>query len=155
MIFDITHDGRTTLATTREDALALGYPAAAIDAAEAAAIAAQSRIELRAAITAGAGDTDSLLGTTTDVTHLLLLHIGSAFAALSTATTVEAVRKAALPFADLTAPFRAGVQSGKVQLPFLAKGVPAILEDVETRATAVADVLAANEAEQSNEGATT
>ena len=36
MNFDITHEGRTTLAVDREGALALGYPEAAVDAAEAA-----------------------------------------------------------------------------------------------------------------------
>lgn len=35
MIFDITHEGRTTLATNREGAEALGYPEAVIAAAEA------------------------------------------------------------------------------------------------------------------------
>tara|TARA_R110001599_G_scaffold134796_1_gene312966 strand:- start:9749 stop:10147 length:399 start_codon:yes stop_codon:yes gene_type:complete len=34
-MFDITHDGRSTLSTTREDALALGYPEEIIAAAEA------------------------------------------------------------------------------------------------------------------------
>jgi hypothetical protein len=34
-MFDITHNGRSTLSTTREDALALGYPEEVIAAAEA------------------------------------------------------------------------------------------------------------------------
>ncbi|MGR3435277.1 MAG: hypothetical protein ACU0CO_10370 [Shimia sp.] len=39
MNFDITHEGRTTLAVDRESALALGYPETAIDAAEQVAYA--------------------------------------------------------------------------------------------------------------------
>lgn len=47
MNFDITHEGRTTLAVDREGALALGYPEAIVDAAEATANAKLIGMECR------------------------------------------------------------------------------------------------------------
>ena len=54
MKFDISHDGRTTLSTTREDAEALGYPDAVIAAAEASVRTSAIKAECRRRIYAAA-----------------------------------------------------------------------------------------------------
>lgn len=47
MLFDIQHDGRTTLAVDRDGAIELGYPPEVIDAAEVAAFAKRIGAECR------------------------------------------------------------------------------------------------------------
>ena len=53
-MFDITHDGRTTLSTTRADAEALGYPEEVIAAAELSARKSAAKDECRRRIYAAA-----------------------------------------------------------------------------------------------------
>ena len=49
--------------------------------------------------------------------------------------------EAAAPFNALATSFLAKVASGEVKLPFQAKGLDSVVEDIEVRATAVTDVL--------------
>lgn len=54
MRFDITHEGRTTLSTTREDAQALGFPKQVIAEAEAGVRTSAAKAECRRRIYAAA-----------------------------------------------------------------------------------------------------
>lgn len=94
---------------------------------------------LRQRIAAGAGDVPTILATTADAAQLLLFEIATMARALSTATSVAEVRAAALPFATLTSDFLDGVAADTIRLPFQVKGVEAVMTDIATRSTAVAD----------------
>ena len=98
----------------------------------------------RAAIKEGAGDVSSILGTTADGAQLAIHGLATLVAALATADSLADVRKAAEPFAQLSTDFLAKVQSGEVVLPFMLKGIDAVVSDIETRATAVSSALQAS-----------
>ena len=96
---------------------------------------------IRSAIQSNAGDTLSLLGTTSDATQLLLYGFTTLIAKLHTANSLAEVREAAAPFAELSAGFLAKVEGGEVKLPFMVKGLDSVVSDIEQRATTVAEVL--------------
>ena len=62
---------------------------------------AEQKAKKRARIADDAGDTLSLLGTTSDGAHLLLIHMARFLTAVKTAPNLAAVKAAATPFADL------------------------------------------------------
>jgi hypothetical protein len=97
--------------------------------------------QLRATIAQSAGDAHSLLGTTADATQLLLYVVATLITKHYTANSLAEVREAAAPFNDLLAAFLAKIESGEVKLPFQVKGMEVAVSDIETRATAVAEVL--------------
>lgn len=100
--------------------------------------------KVRKEIYAQAGDTAALLGTTADGVHLLLFAFSQMTVALNKANSLAEVREAAAPFNDLATAFLGKVKSGEVKLPFQAKGLESVVADIETRATAVTEVLASN-----------
>ncbi|MBH9537904.1 hypothetical protein [Novosphingopyxis sp. YJ-S2-01] len=146
MRFDIEFEGRQTINVSRGEAADLGYPEEAIDAAEQAAHAAADRSKLRERIIAGAGDTDSLLGTVADVSTLMLAQLAQLAAALSTAQSLAEMRAAAQPLADLTNDLRARIDSGEIHFPHQAKGADAVIGEAGTRFTAIAVLM--DEAEE-------
>ena len=115
-----------------------------------------------------AADTETLLGTTSDTSHLLLYGFMSLLTKLHTATSLAQVRQAAAPFAELAATlgsdatlgakltaeldadsvaalpqdFVSKVHSGQIKLPFIHKGLQTVIAEIEQRATAVAEVFA-------------
>ena len=97
-----------------------------------------------------AGDSASLLGTTSDATQLLLYGFCQLVAALHKADSLADVRKAAKPYSELAAGFLGKVESGEVKLPFMGKGLEKVVSDIEQRATSVAEVLAQAQANSSN-----
>ena len=96
---------------------------------------------VRAKIKRGAGDTASLLGTTSDAASLAIYGLATLVAKLSTAQSLADVREAAAPFAALSAGFLAKVESGDIKLPFLIKGIESVVADIEARSTAVSDAI--------------
>ncbi len=105
----------------------------------------ETKAKKRARIAEDAGDTLSLLGTTSDGAHLLLIHMARLATALKTAQNIAAVRAAATPFADLMEAYLAKLDAdpATAKLPYAVKpgGEAAALLEIETRATAVADAL--------------
>lgn len=100
-----------------------------------------ARSAVRQRVKASAGDVESLLGTTSDAAALAIFGMASLVAKLATANSLADVREAAEPFAELSAGFLAKVESGDVVLPFMLKGIEAVVEDIETRATAVSEAI--------------
>lgn len=96
---------------------------------------------VRGKINTQVADTDSLLGTTADGVQLLLFAFSQLTVGLHQANSLAEVREAAAPFNALATDFLAKVSSGEVKLPFQAKGLDSVVEDIEVRATAVTDVL--------------
>lgn len=103
------------------------------------------RSALRQAIHEAAGDNESMLGTTSDAASLAVYGLANLVAALATANDIADVRKAAEPFAALSASFLAEIESGEVKLPFLEKGIDVVVDDIKARATAVSDAITANQ----------
>ena len=97
-----------------------------------------------------AGDSASLLGTTSDATQLLLYGFCQLVAALHKADSLADVRKAAQPYSELAAGFLGKVESGEVKLPFMGKGLEKVVGEIEQRATSVAEVLAQAQANSTN-----
>jgi len=104
-------------------------------------MAAADRSAVRQKIAAKAGDEASLLGTTSDAAALAVYGLAVLVGKLSTAKSLAEVNAAAAPFAELSAAFLAKVESGEVQLPFMAKGLDVVVADIEARATAVTEAL--------------
>ena len=102
----------------------------------------EQRSQIRQAINEQAGDSASLLGTTSDATQLLLYGFCQLVAALHKADSLADVRKAAKPYSELAADFLGKVESGEVKLPFMGKGLEKVVGEIEQRATSVAEVLA-------------
>ncbi len=111
----------------------------------------ETKASKRARIAEDAGDTLSLLGTTSDGAHLLLIHMARFLTAVKTAPNLAAVKAAATPFADLMEDYLAKIDADPptARLPYAVKpgGEAAVLTEIETRATAVADALHPPEAE--------
>lgn len=87
------------------------------------------------------GDQLSLLGTATDGATKVLHDFSRLVTALAEADTLKDVRDAAAPFVETAQGFLDKVDSGEVVLPYQLKGEPAVMAEIETRATGVATVL--------------
>lgn len=153
MIATISHQGQTSFNVTPEEAASLGYPADVIAEAVAQGERHAIRMRTRGAITDAAGDIESIVGTVSDATQLLLYGVASLVAKLATAQSLAEMRAAAEPFAELSAAFLGKVEDGSVKLPFFIKGIDSVVADIETRATAVADVMALVAAETASDSA--
>lgn len=151
MDFDITHNGRTTLAVDREGALALGYPVEAVDAAESAALAAVARGVTRKHIEQAAGDPLSLLGTTADAAAIATLGIAALTVAVAGASNYTEFKTAYLAaigqlggdhdMVQISGAFLAKIEAGEVMIPAMIKGMGDVIGDIEARSTAVARAL--------------
>jgi len=141
MLISLTHDGVNYADFDRRTLSAAGVPDDVIDQAIARDKAIEARDAVRARIGSEAGDTASLLGTTSDAASLAIFGLASLVAKLATADSLKEVRDAAKPFAAMSAEFLTKVESGDVQLPFMVKGIPNVIADIEARSTAVTGVL--------------
>lgn len=151
MNFSITHEGRTTIDTDRETAIALGYPEAKIDAAEMAALQLMQRDRVRAEISEKAGDALSLLGTTSDAATIAVLVSACFMASLDEGTGYSAFRAKANAFmqgiagehdpTEIAQAFLTNVASGEIRLPALEKGIVEVLAEVTARGNAVAEAI--------------
>lgn len=107
-----------------------------------AGIHAASRLPIRDAIEKQAGDTLTLLGTTSDSAQVVLIAFAELIDKLSDAGSLAEVRDAAEPHADWCRQLLAKVNSGEVVMPFQAKGgIPSVMPEIEQRATRVAKVV--------------
>ena len=142
---DITHNGTSYLNIDAHEARAFGVPDAVIEAAQARAATLAQREARRGRIMREAGDTQTLLGSTADGAHLLLIHMARLATALKSAQNIAQVRAAATPFADLMEAYLAKLDANPAtaKLPYAVKpgGEAAALEEIETRATAVAQAF--------------
>ena len=152
-------NGIAVMAPTEEGLNRAGATRQEMAAWNAAKTADADRAAARARIASTAGDTMSLLGTTTDGTSLALLGTLAIAAAALEADTPEAwlagtkTRLAALgdPVELMAAAdgFLSSVASGEVRVPALAKGLAAVSDEIARRSTAVADALAVPEPDRS------
>jgi len=131
--------------------MAAGLTEGAIAEAEATLAAAESKGYIRAQINSKAGDTLSLLGTTSDASTIAIL-VGACFmASLDEKTSYSAFRTKANAFMQaisgdhdptgIASAFLAAVQSGQIRLPALEKGIVAVLAEVTERGNIVAEAI--------------
>jgi hypothetical protein len=150
-MINMIHDGVFYPDFTPEDALRLGIPAVVVDAALGVAMAAEAKAGVRRNIERDAGDTLSLLGTTSDAATIAVL-VGACFmASLDETTSYSAFRtKATAYMAAISGPhdpteiaqaFLASLAAGEVRLPALEKGIVEVLDEVKTRGNAVAQAI--------------
>jgi hypothetical protein len=96
---------------------------------------------IRQTIAEQAGDQQTILGTTTDATQLLLYALCTITVKLNKANSLAEVREATATIEPMATAFLAKIESGEVKLPFMQKGLDSVVNDIQTRATAVAGVL--------------
>ena len=101
---------------------------------------------MRSKIKEGAGDLQSLVGTSTDAICYLLYELGQLLPALSNAQSLAEVRAAAAPLAATLGAFAQSVDESSIRLPYQNKSTD-VLDDVASRATEVAQVLAEHTAD--------
>lgn len=102
---------------------------------------AQDKAMARASITTQVADTDSLLGTTSDTTHLLLNELSGFINKLNKATTLAEVRASAASLQSAIGHIEADVASGSLTFPYQSKGQQSVMDEISARATAVNQVL--------------
>ncbi|PAJ72046.1 hypothetical protein CJF42_23360 [Pseudoalteromonas sp. NBT06-2] len=103
-----------------------------------------NKLIARGKISINVADIASLLGTTSDSIHLVLVELAKLCESLNKVNTLAEVRSSAKPLTDLLAGFIAKVNSNEVQLPYQAKGIDQVIADIESRATSVAKILTNN-----------
>ncbi len=96
---------------------------------------------LRAEIAANAGDQQALLGTTSDATQLVLFGFCSLISKLNNARSLSDVRMSTSDFSEIAQQFLERLEAGEIKLPFQAKGRSKVIEDIQTRGTAVAESI--------------
>ena len=97
--------------------------------------------EMREVIKEKVGDTETLLGTTSDGTQLALYMLAELLEAINTATTLDDLKTAIQPRLPLAQKYLAEVADGTVVPTFIVKGVDAVVADVKEHSTEVSNVL--------------
>ena len=96
---------------------------------------------IRDKIRAEAGDTLSLLGTTSDATQFLLFEFFTLIVKLSKVHS-DSVKQATHSILPIAKAFLKKVEHGEVQLPYQTKGLEQeVMPEIEQRATAVTQAL--------------
>ena len=95
----------------------------------------------RSQISQKAGDQGSLIGTTADATQILLYALCTLATQLAKAKTLADVRAAPSSIVPIAESFLSDIESGQVKMPFMAKGLDSVIEDIKQRATQVSNVL--------------
>lgn len=113
------------------------------DEALAEAYAAVGKRRVRAAIATGVGDTESILGDTSDTAQFLLVEFAGLVTRIASAKNLEEIKTAAKVSAEKLSKLNAAVSRGEVVFPFQAKegGESAVLNEITEKANLVASVL--------------
>lgn len=106
-----------------------------------------AKLTTRAAIAAGVGDTDSVLGTASDTAQFLLVEFASLVTKIAGAKDLNAVKEAAKASADKLSKLNTAVQRGEVVFPFQTKdgGEAAILQEIADKASLTSSALKGEE----------
>ncbi|MCG7536500.1 hypothetical protein [Pseudoalteromonas sp. OOF1S-7] len=96
----------------------------------------------RGQITQRVGDSESLLGTTSDTAHLLLVELSKLVSAIASASTLEDIKPTAQGCVDLIGTIGEQVDSGTLYFPYQQKGTEVVLSEIQSRAKGVSEILA-------------
>jgi len=103
----------------------------------------KKRMKIRSEIEPVAGDTLSLLGTTSDATGLLLELVLTLAGAMATSNEINLANAGSAVFTDLSA-IKLGLDDGSIKLPHMIKTKAAVVADIAARSTAVVEVFENN-----------
>ncbi|WP_046005607.1 hypothetical protein [Pseudoalteromonas rubra] len=95
----------------------------------------------RGQITQRVADNESLLGTTSDTVHLLLVEFANLVKAISSAQSLEDLKSAAQSSAQLLGTISDKVSAGELQFPYQGKGTEAVLQEIQQRAQGISNIL--------------
>jgi len=147
----LKHNGRHYTNCNVEELLEAGVPQEAIDAELATLTKAHERHQLRRTIATQVGDAESLLGTVSDASGILVAMAFADIVALSTNTSFADYKKAKLDvyktlaggadIATLAGQALASIQSGEVKLTASLKGLENVIAEVLARSTGVATII--------------
>ncbi|ALU44622.1 hypothetical protein [Pseudoalteromonas rubra] len=96
----------------------------------------------RGQITLQVGDNESLLGTTSDTAHLLLVEFSKLVSSIASATSLDDIKASAQDCTDLIGTISEQVDSGALYFPYQQKGTEVVLSDIQSRAKGVSEILA-------------
>ncbi|ESP95474.1 MULTISPECIES: hypothetical protein [Pseudoalteromonas] len=102
-----------------------------------------AKAEQRTRIHYAVADADSLIGTTSDTTHVLLIEFAKLTKAIAAAATLDEVKSAAQQSATMFAPLLDKQATNQLTFPYQHKGVNNVLGEIEARAQGVADIIKA------------
>ncbi|AOT09366.1 hypothetical protein [Pseudoalteromonas luteoviolacea] len=100
-----------------------------------------ARINVRHKISNRIADTDSMLGNTSDISHILLHELSIFVNKLSTANSLAEMRTSTESLKNAIGAIEGKVASGEVELPYQVKGQEAALEEAVVRAHGVSSLL--------------
>lgn len=100
----------------------------------------EKRHMIREEISRMAGDTESILGTTTDAMHMLFHAFSKHIIALKSASSLADVNAASDDFLATAESFLEHEEDGCC-LPYKLKGEESVLEDIKIRAISVSDII--------------
>lgn len=96
----------------------------------------------RGQITLKVGDNESLLGTTSDTAHLLLVEFSKLVSSIASANSLDDIKPTAQNCADLIGTINEQVSSGALYFPYQQKGTEVVLSEIQSRAKGVSEILA-------------
>ncbi|USE68497.1 hypothetical protein CTT31_04945 [Pseudoalteromonas maricaloris] len=99
----------------------------------------------RGQINRAVADVESIIGTTADTGHLVLVEFIKLLDGLSKATTLAEMRAAALQGRDSLGTLTSKVLNNEIQFPYQGKGAENVYQEIESRATGVASILTSSE----------
>ncbi|MCF6438141.1 hypothetical protein L1077_01680 [Pseudoalteromonas luteoviolacea] len=99
------------------------------------------RMSRRQKITNRVADEGSLLGSTSDISHILLHELSIFINKLSTANSLADMRASTESLKNAIGAIEGKVASGEVELPYQVKGQEAALEEAVVRAHGVSSLL--------------
>ncbi|PCK33123.1 hypothetical protein [Pseudoalteromonas piscicida] len=95
----------------------------------------------RGQITREVADVESILGTTADTGHLVLVEFIKLLDGLSKATTLAEMRAVASQGRDDLGTLTTKVLNNEIQFPYQGKGAEHVYQEIASRATGVASIL--------------
>ncbi|MDK1287390.1 hypothetical protein [Pseudoalteromonas umbrosa] len=102
---------------------------------------ANQRLSTRQKINNRVADDGSLLGSTSDVTHILLYELSIFVNKLTAANSLEEIKSSAESLKNIIGAVEGKVASGEINLPYQVKGQTAALDEALTRAHGVSNLL--------------
>ncbi|KZN53316.1 hypothetical protein N476_08575 [Pseudoalteromonas luteoviolacea H33] len=99
------------------------------------------RVSRRQKITSRVADEGSLLGSTSDISHILLHELSIFVNKISTANSLAEMRTSTESLKNAIGAIEGKVASGEVELPYQVKGQEAALEEALVRAHGVSSLL--------------
>ncbi|WP_125720064.1 hypothetical protein [Pseudoalteromonas rubra] len=101
----------------------------------------KDRLQIRSELEKQVADTQSLLGTTSDTTHLLLNELSGFVNKLSEADSLADVKASVTSLKDTIGDIEAKVATGELTFPYQSKGLDTVKQEIIDRANGVNDLL--------------